>query len=65
MISAMALYFASLLERDTVFYFLAHQEMRLGPKNTSKPPVDFRSSMHPTQSASENMLTIVEAECHI
>jgi hypothetical protein len=61
----MALYFASVLERDTIFCFLTHQEMRLSPKNIAKPPVDFQSFVHPAQSASENALTIVEAKCHI
>jgi hypothetical protein len=44
---------------------LAHQEMRLGPKNTAKPPVDFLSSVHPAQSAFEKALAIVEADCQI
>jgi hypothetical protein len=52
-------------EWEIVFYFLAHQEMRLGPKNTAKPPVDFLSSVHPAQSAFEKALAIVEADCRI
>jgi hypothetical protein len=63
--STIALYSASVLEWDIIFCFLAYQEMRLGPKNTAKPPVDFQSSVHPAQSASENALTIVEAECRV
>jgi hypothetical protein len=41
---ATALYSASVLDRDTVACFLALQEIRFGPKNTAKPPVDFLSS---------------------
>jgi hypothetical protein len=59
--SAMALYSALVLERDTIFCF----EMRLGPKNTAKPLIDFRSYVHPAQSMLENVLTIVEVECWI
>jgi hypothetical protein len=49
--SAMALYFASVLDRDTVFCFFAHQDIKLGPKKTTKPPVDFLSSEQSAQSA--------------
>jgi hypothetical protein len=41
---AMALYSASVLERDIVAYFLALQEIRLGPKKIAKPPVERLSS---------------------
>jgi hypothetical protein len=34
--------------------------MRFDPKNTANPPMDLRSSMSPTQYASENVLTRVE-----
>jgi hypothetical protein len=49
----MALYSTSMLEQDTVNCFLAHHDIRLDPRSTVKPPVDLRSSEHPTQSASE------------
>jgi hypothetical protein len=54
------LYSASVLDLDTVAYFLALQEIRLGPKYTAKPPVDLLSSTHPAQSASEKALMRVE-----
>jgi hypothetical protein len=56
---AMALYSASVLERDTIFCFLANQEIRLGPKNTAKPHVDFLSS------ASEKALIMVKVNSRI
>ena len=59
---ASALYSASVLDRDTVACFLAHQEIRLGPKKTANPPVDLLSSRHPAQSESENALTSVEGD---
>jgi hypothetical protein len=60
--SAIALYSASVLDLDTVLYFLALQEIKFEPKNTAKPPVDLLSSMLPAQSASENVLTRVESD---
>jgi hypothetical protein len=36
---ARALYSASVLDLDTVGYFMALQETRLGPKNIANPPV--------------------------
>jgi hypothetical protein len=63
--SAMALYSTSVLDRDTVFCFLAHQDIKLGPKKIAKPPVDFLSSEQPAQSASENVLTRVEQDRRI
>ena len=57
---ASALYSASVLDRDTVACFLAHQEIRLGPKKIAKPSVDRLSSKHPAQSESEKALTRVE-----
>jgi hypothetical protein len=50
------------LERETVFYFLAHHEIKFGPKNTAKPPVDFLSSEQPAQLASEKALTIDDGD---
>jgi hypothetical protein len=59
---AKALYSASVLDLDTVVCFLALQEIRLVPKNTTKPPVDLQSFGHPAQSASTNVLTVVELD---
>jgi hypothetical protein len=56
----MTLYYASVLELETVFYFLALHEIRLRPRKAAKPPVDFLSSMHPAQSVSEKALTMVD-----
>jgi hypothetical protein len=61
--SIIALYSASVLDLDTVFYFLAHHEIKLGPRNNAKPPVDFLSSVHPAQFASEKAPTITDGEC--
>jgi hypothetical protein len=63
--SAIALYSASVLDLDTVLYFLALQEIKFEPKNTAKPPVDLLSSMLPVQSVSENALTRVESDFQI
>jgi hypothetical protein len=60
--SAIALYSASVLNCDTVFCFFAHLEIRLGPRNTAKPPVDLLLSEHPTQFASKKALTRVEED---
>jgi hypothetical protein len=59
---ARALYSASVLERGTVAYFLAHQEIRFEPRNTANLPVDRRSSTQPTQSTSEKALTNIEED---
>jgi hypothetical protein len=64
-VSAIALYSASVIDLDTVLYFLAFQEIKFEPKNTAKPPVDLLSSMLPAQSASENALTRVESDFRI
>jgi hypothetical protein len=60
--SAMVLYSTSVLDRDTVFYFLAHQDIKLGLKKIAKPLVNFLSLKQPVQSASEKALTSVEAD---
>jgi hypothetical protein len=63
--STIALYSTSMLDLDTIFCFLAHHDIKFGPKNIANPPVDFRSSMHPAQSASEKALTIIDGERRI
>ena len=59
---AKALYSASVLDLDTVACFFAHHDIKFGPKNTAKPPVDRLSSKHPAQSESENALTSVDED---
>jgi hypothetical protein len=51
-----ALYYASMLDLDTVGCFCALHETRLLPKKIAYPPDDLRSSRQPAQSASENAL---------
>jgi hypothetical protein len=53
---AKALYFAYVLEQETVVYFLALQEIKLGPKNIAKPLVKYLPSRQQAQSASEKAL---------
>ena len=57
---ANALYSASVLDLETVACFLALQDIKLGPKNTAKPPVERLSSRHPAESESEKALTSAE-----
>ena len=57
---AMALYSAYVLDRDTVAWFGALQDMRLLSRKTAKPSVEQRSSRHPAQSASEKTLTNID-----
>ena len=57
---ANALYSGSVLDRDTVACFLAHHEIKLGPKNMANPLVERLSSRQPAQSESEKALTRVE-----
>jgi Na+/H+-dicarboxylate symporter len=59
---AIALYFAYVLDLDTVLCFLALQEIKFEQKNTAKSPVDLLSSILPAQSVSENALTRVESD---
>jgi hypothetical protein len=47
------LYSTSVLDRDTVAYFLELQEIRLGPRKTTNPPIDHQSLGYPAQSMSE------------
>lgn len=47
---AMALYFTSMLDQETVACLRELQETRLGSKNTTKPLVECQSSTQPAQS---------------
>ena len=49
-----------MLDLETVACFRAHHEIRFGPKNIAKPPVDRLSSKHPAQSESKKELTRLE-----
>ena len=55
---ANAWYSTSSEERDTVLYFLADQEIGLGPGNTSNLVVERRFLGSPVQSASENTVRV-------
>ena len=57
---ANALYSASVPDLDTVACFLAHHEIKFGPRNMENPPVDLLSSTHPAQTESEKALTNVD-----
>ena len=59
---AMDLYYALVLDWDTVACFFALQVIWFGPKKTAKPPVERRSSTHPVQSVSEKALTRIELD---
>ena len=48
----MALYYASVDDRATVFCFLYRQEMRESPIKTQNPVTDLLVALHPAQSAS-------------
>ena len=56
------LYSATVLDLETVAYFVALQEIRLGPKKIAKPHVEHRSSKSPAQSTSEKALSNVEED---
>jgi hypothetical protein len=58
----MALYSASVLDRDTIGCFQAHHETRLFPMNTAKPPVERRSSGSLAQSESVKALTNIDED---
>ena len=49
-----------MLDLETVAYFLALHDTRLVSRKIAKPPVDFLSSAHPAQSASEYAVTSIE-----
>jgi hypothetical protein len=59
---ARALYSTSVLDIAVIVCLLALQETSLVPKNTTNPPLDLRSFGHPAQSASANMLIVVELD---
>jgi hypothetical protein len=59
---AKPLYSASVLDLETVGCFFELQGIRFGPTKITKPPVDRRSSTHPAQSASVNILILVEID---
>jgi hypothetical protein len=51
------LYSAFVLDRETIFYFLALRDTRFIPKNRAYPPVDSLSSSDLAQCISDNLLT--------
>jgi len=55
-------YSASVLERETVDYFLAVHVRRLRPKNIQAPVVDLRSSTEPAQSTSEKLRKVKSSD---
>jgi hypothetical protein len=57
---ASALYSASVLDLETICYFLDLQDTRFVPKKIANPLVDLLPSGHPAQSASENALSANE-----
>jgi hypothetical protein len=57
---AIALYSTSLLERETMGFFLVHHEIRFDLKKTTKPPILLRLSEQPAQSTFEKTLNMVE-----
>ena len=57
---ANALYSASVLDLEIVACFHAHHDIKLGSKNTAKPPVEHQSSRQPAQSESKKALARVE-----
>jgi hypothetical protein len=57
---ARALYYASVLEHDTVACLRPLQDIKFGPKKMAKPPVECLSSRQLIQSASEKALRRVE-----
>jgi hypothetical protein len=59
------LYSTSVLDLDTVTFFVALQLMRFEPRKMTKPPVELWSSISSAQSASENALTRVEQHLSI
>jgi hypothetical protein len=45
---AKSLYSTLVLDLETIAYFLALKEIRLGPKNIAKPSIGLISSIQPT-----------------
>jgi hypothetical protein len=60
--TAMALYFASIEERDMVCCFLDFQEIKESPRNKQKLVTDFLVSGQATQSASQKALSLKSDE---
>jgi hypothetical protein len=61
----MALYSASILDRETVPYLRALYDIILDPRKTVNPPVECLSSISSAQSASEKPLTSVDLDFRI
>jgi hypothetical protein len=54
---ASAFYSTSVVDLEIVGSFFELQDTKFGPTKTAYPPVERRSSTHPAQSASVNILT--------
>lgn len=51
-----------MFDLDRVTCFLAHRDIRNGPRKTAEPLVDLLSSKHLTQSACEMALTNIDLD---
>lgn len=59
---AIDLYSASVLDCESEACLRAHQDTKMDPRNTARPPVDLMSSMQPAQLASVNAQTRVDKD---